>query len=250
MKGKFKKLALVAAILIAMAPTIVPVAVAVEVNSSGEQIKDNQIGIDGIVKPKIVSYKDVKKGDIITTGERNNSKELCKVSFGMSIDFGPNEKGSKSVTTKVDDNCNVIVKEIKENTQSIESSGNAVITSLKSISQDYWMYGYGGEWDKLTEDLSQMTFYYDGSTSSYSSGSGSCIPHSSTGWSNTYCRAWPAPTSGDVTTYNVRGDFEWINNLYQHTLWTTISGTKSGSTSCNYVYSGSIVSGTKSECTL
>lgn len=231
--------------MLLMATIIVPAAVAIE---STEQIKIK--GIDDVVKTKIVSYNDIKKGDIIATGKRNNSKDLCQVAFGTTITFGPDEHGTKSIVTKVDDNCNIIVSEKNESTESIASSSGAMITSLKSINEDYWMYGYGGTWDKLTEDTSAMTFGYDGSSAWSISGSGNCIPHSLTGWVNTYCRAWIDPSSGDFTQYNVHGDFHWLNNYYTHDLWTALDGRKSGSADCSYTYSGSIVSGTTHTCTV
>ncbi len=231
--------------LTVMAMIAVPVAMAV---GSTEQIK--VVGVDDIVKPKMVSYSDVKKGDIIATGKRNNSNESCQVTFGATIHFEPNEHGTKSMITKVDNKCNVIVSEKNE---SIESTSSAIVTPLSSqkyITEDYWMYGWGGTWDKLTEDTSSMTFGYDGSRAWAVSSNGNCIPHSSTGWVNTYCRAWIDPSSGDFTQNNVRGDFHWIDNTYSHTLWTALDGRKSGSADCSYVYSGSIVSGTAYTCTL
>lgn len=247
MKGEIKKLVLAVAIFTMMAPTIVPVAMAVE---SAEQVKI--VGIDDIVKPKIVSYKDVKNGDIIATGKRNNSKEPCQVTFGMTITFGPDEHGTKSAVTKVDDKCNVIVSEKNESVKSVSSGGTVtpLISGQKYITEDYWMYGAGGTWDKLTEDTSSMTFGYDGSWAYAISGNGNCIPHYQTGWVNTYCSFWISPTSGDFTQNNVRGDFHWIANAYTHTLWTALDGRKSGSADCSHVYSGSIVSGTAYTCTV
>lgn len=236
---------LAAMLLVSMA--FVPAVMAVE---STEQVKIN--GIDDIIELKIVSYNDVKKGDIIATGKRNNSEELCQATFGTTITFGPDEHGTKSIVTKVDDKCNIIVSEKNESIKSISSGGTVIPLSSgqKYINEDYWMYGYGGTWDKLTEDYSEMTFGYDGSQAWAISGYGNCIPHSSTGWVNTYCRAWIDPSSGDFTQYNVRGDFHWINNWYTHTLWTALDGRKSGSADCSSVYSGSIVSGTTQTCTV
>ncbi|MDW7727714.1 MAG: hypothetical protein SCH70_11510 [Candidatus Methanoperedens sp.] len=158
-KSKGMQLGAMLAAMLLLSMAFMPSAMAVE---STEQVKIN--GIDDIIKPKIVSYNDVKKGDIIATGKRNNSKELCQVSFGMSIDFGEYENGSRSVLTKVDDNCNVIVAEKNESIKSIKLSSGTVTTQSSGqrfIKMDYWMYGKGGEWDKLTEDYSEMTFGYD-----------------------------------------------------------------------------------------
>ncbi len=124
--------AMLAAMLLIIAVMVVTAAMAVE--STG-QVKIN--GIDDIIKPKIVSYNDVKKGDIIATGKRNNSEELCQATFGTTITFGPDEHGTKSIVTKVDDKCNIIVSEKNESIKFISSGGTVTpLNSQKYINED------------------------------------------------------------------------------------------------------------------
>lgn len=246
MKCGIKNLVSVVVILILMAQTIVPVAMAGEI---AEQVKI--VGIDDIVTPKLVDYKDVKKGDIIATGTRKNSSEPCEVTFGMTIYFGKDESGNRSMVTEVDNNCNIIVVDKNEKIKSTASSASDVTTQRageKWISIDYWTYGLGGEWDKLTDDYNTITFSFDGSQAWTIEDGRDCWAKSSTDWVNTYCRAWNDPSSGDMTQYNVRADYHWLNNLYTHTLWTALAGYKSGTASCSYVYSGSVVLGPAVNC--
>ncbi len=84
-------------------------------------------------KPKLVSFNDIKIGDIIATGKRSSPKEPCQVSFGIAHEFANGERGSKHVTTKVDENCNVIVVEKDEN---LHSSNNSTLHTPLLDKQD------------------------------------------------------------------------------------------------------------------
>lgn len=219
------------------------------IEKSSKEIQVNSTETKQVIEPELLPFKDIKVGDIITTGKRGNQGD-CVVSFGIKHEFGLEEIGIKNVRTIVDENCNVIVveKNISLYTAKISDSSLGILSSQDTGYSYIFMYGLGGQWDKLTQRYTQMTWGWDGSSAWVISGSGWCKWSAGTGWSNTDCSHWYNPSSGDWVNMYGTGDFHWINNRYQHTLWTRVSGSKSGSFSCTYWYTGSIVRGTNGQC--
>ncbi len=226
----------------------------IQSNHSGwTSIKPIEVNISEIKqagKPKSMSFNDIKIGDIIATGKRSSPKELCQVSFGIAHEFANGERGSKHVTTKVDENCNVIVVEKNESLQpSSVSIGSATTLDPQHTTDAFiYMYGYGGTADPLTERYAKMTFGYDGNSAWKVSGDDGACSWVPDGWVNTACTYYWNPTSGSSVYMQGEGDFHWWANSYQHSLYTAQTGTKSGGYSCNYWYTGSIVSGTTGWC--
>lgn len=199
-----------------------------------------------IIEVNLKLFKNIKKGDILATGKRNSLNEPCQASFGIISEFSFEERGSKSIQTIVDQNCNVIVVDKNENLFSAVLSTPALVNQDTGYSYIF-MYGYGGLWDKLSEVYSQMTWAWNGNLAWRVGENGWCKWSAGTGWSNTECIYWYDPYSGDWVKKFGRGSFQWISN-YNHTLYTPIFGSKTGVLNCYYYFSGSIVSGTNGSC--
>lgn len=215
-------------------------------NSNGTSVKPTEINaseVQQIIYQKTLPFQDIKKGDVITTGKRNSPNDLCQVSFRITTEFGPGGKGSKSIRTIVDNNCNVVVVEKNESqpkTASTDPQTNAAT--------DIYMYGWGGTSDKLTERYSQMTFGWDGNSAWKISGDDGYCWWLPDGWSNTACTYYWNPSSGNSVNLYGEGDFHYLLGSWTHSLLTTTSGKKDGSVSCTYGYTGSIVEGVVGSC--
>lgn len=120
-----------------------------------------------------------------------------------------------------------------------------------SVKNDFWMYGYGGTGDKLTETVNTVGFTINpGSYAQIYSSNAYCSWHSGTGWVNDACYDDQVVNQGNPASYEFQGNFHWsINNGYYHELHNQIRAYDDGSSQCGYYWSGSIVAGVTNTCT-
>lgn len=133
------------------------------------------------------------------------------------------------------------------------------LSACKTSSVHIYMYGYGGTWDQLTHKYANISFCYTGSTATLSSHGGSCSgsDHGLWRWKVDGCYftrvVWGQAA---VVWREGRGDYHCdptnvlpcsLGGGYYHSLYDTVSGYASGSSSCISSYSGTILAGVNKE---
>ncbi len=134
-------------------------------------------------------------------------------------------------------------------------SANFISGATRTSSQQIYMYGYGGAGDKLTKKNGSLTWIYDGLQAQITSQSGTCqgSNHGSWSWVVDYC-ATIALQSGPAATVFRTGQGNYhcsptgqlpcsLGGGYYHSLYDHEEGQKSGSSTCTYSSSGTIVLG-------
>lgn len=142
----------------------------------------------------------------------------------------------------------------------IEEVFQTASSGSKTSKQEVFMYGGGGQSDKLTKVTADVTFSWDGTRAWVASGGKNCWGSRAFWpdwwWAANYCGAvYSSGTPSDPTAwYLAEGDFSCYPSSvipcslsnpdgYYHTLANYMTGDKNGKASCTYWYSGQIVLG-------
>src|SRR5262245_23376893 len=129
-------------------------------------------------------------------------------------------------------------------------------SGTKLVYQDVFMYGYGGEWDKLTHKTGALEFQYNGSTATTIYRDGDCAG-SITGWVVLQCVDPYFQLDGPrfMVYRHAAGVYSWAfawttggNIAYIHTLEDNETGWSDGLGVCSYYVSGDIVLGVSNTC--
>lgn len=152
-----------------------------------------------------VKGEKLEVGDIVATGIKNK-EGMCEFGtvtvdtqalgdgqtqwLGINIDeqcratvnskwIGSLEQGPADVVGPLMEGMRNVSNEVAEDAAGKVNRQNAMrpaygTTGTKTSEQHVFMYGYGGQWDKLTHKYGKLTFTYNGQTATISSQSGTC----------------------------------------------------------------------------
>jgi len=235
---------------------------------------------------EIINSDALSIGDVAVSGEFTEDGQCIFEDITVKTD-AIGDGNTKWFSLGLDDNCRLIVDakwvgdlengpaeivnpllELSKNeTDVIEESAwaeghqgtrfSVFLQSCKTSYQFVYMYGYGGQGDKLTKKWGTLTFCYTGSTATISSQSGSCQGSSIMWWTWVVdgcltTNVVPGPAS--VVSRSGRGNYHCSPvaqapcngsdpNGYYHNLRDTEYGYASGASTCSYGWEGSIVLG-------
>lgn len=197
----------------------------------------SQMTLSAYAQPNTINWNSVSVGQVVATGTpvqvgNNISCNFSNINGVTSVTQG----GAKGIVLNVENNCNLVVAS--------KTQGPSPSTPGGDPTNNY-VYNHDPVGIVLTSVKGTASVSICGSEVCMSSYVESCTAFSD-GWVNTACDIDSTSSPGNPATGAGHGDFHWLMNSYQHTLYNSEDISTDGSNlylTCYWSYSGSIVSG-------
>lgn len=228
---------------------------------------DQTVKANELVPPSfedVLSWLDLKVGDVVAQGIKKDNS--CFFDSVRILIQGPSRGMKRSLDLRVDEACQLKVNGKYEGPSDLATNRNSPnnwhyksladarfvsLASQKTVTVTYWMYGEGGELDKLTQNDGSITFTYDGSVANLQSYWYNCWADEGRGWIENACVLDSISYSGAWVYIDHYGNYSLSScspSCYNHTLHTQALGASDGTADCGYQFEGNIVLGVRSQC--
>lgn len=213
---------------------------------------------------RIKKGENLSVGDVVLKGEAVNTQNevsVCKYPTFM-IKLQPQHDRAIILGLQNTTDCELVVqrKESVPTTSVDPPTGKSGVPSSPELmaqqtsdTAEQWVdhYGAGGPLDELTEVYQKVWFdYSSGQYAQITDRDGWCWEFTFTGWTEDYCYGGYWETGQDsLVSSDWEGGFHHSSGQWYHSLINSIAVDEYGLHTCNYIWTGTIVSGVTNYCT-